>query len=192
MTAKCHPGSACDETWKYENGYMYVTNRCNATFSYCGQDNITCTAPWTKSINPETAQLEYTYAYCELPVCHNTFSPSVGTVNRQTQTRSCNPVVCDADCTVSAWSPFSTCSAACRFSAEYPFQSRSRKVIAEAVLWTSWRHRGWLKAKSNGEILMVDPKQFSELMHLHPKPWYLGMHYGVDFVNYLNRINLND
>jgi hypothetical protein len=28
---------------------------------------------------------------------------------------------------------------------------------------------------------------FSDTLRLHPKPWYLGMHYGVDFVNYLNR-----
>jgi len=63
--------------------------------------------------------------------------------------------------------------------------------VSEAVLWTTWRHRGWLKATGPSEVLALSPDKFVEVLHLHPKPWYLAMHYGVDFVNYLNRTDLS-
>lgn len=62
---------------------------------------------------------------------------------------------------------------------------------SEAVLWTSWRHRGWLKATKPSVVLSLCPNKFSDVLHLHPKPWYLAMHYGVDFVNYLNKVEVS-
>jgi hypothetical protein len=63
----------------------------------------------------------------------------------------------------------------------------SKLWAAEGVLWTTWRHRGWLQGIEHSEVLALSPKPFADIMHLHPKPAYLGMNYGIDFVNYLNQ-----
>jgi len=62
----------------------------------------------------------------------------------------------------------------------------SKLWAAEGVLWTTWRHRGWLKGLEPSEVLALNPKQFCDIMRLHPKPACMGMNYGAEFVKYLN------
>jgi hypothetical protein len=66
-----------------------------------------------------------------------------------------------------------------------------RHWVAEPVLWTCWRHRGTLMATTPSEALALSATAFSGTLRTHPKPWYLGMRYGVNFVNYLNRCPFN-
>jgi hypothetical protein len=63
----------------------------------------------------------------------------------------------------------------------------SKLWAAEAVLWTSWRHRGWLKGTEPSDVLTLSPMAFSDIIQLHPKPAVLANKYGTDFVNYLNQ-----
>lgn len=69
---------------------------------------------------------------------------------------------------------------------------KPKNWVAEGVLWTAWTHRGWLRATEPSDVLKLSPKTFSDIMHLHPKPAYLGKHYGANFVKYLNRQELRD
>lgn len=57
---------------------------------------------------------------------------------------------------------------------------------SEAVLWTTWRHRGTLTANVPGEGMIVNPDKFIEVFAMHPRPWHLGQHYGAHFVEYMN------
>jgi len=61
---------------------------------------------------------------------------------------------------------------------------------SEAVLWTDWRHRGWMKAKEPAEAVAVNPNKFSDVFHMHPKTWYQAKHYGTEFVKYMNGVDL--
>jgi hypothetical protein len=67
----------------------------------------------------------------------------------------------------------------------------TKQWVAEPVLWTTWRHRGWMRATDPSEVLALEPGQFSKIVHLHPKPTYLAMHYGCDFVNYMNKVDMS-
>jgi len=61
---------------------------------------------------------------------------------------------------------------------------------SEAVLWTDWRHRGWMKAKDPSEVVAINPSKFSDVFHMHPKTWYQAKHYGTEFVKYMNELDV--
>jgi hypothetical protein len=60
---------------------------------------------------------------------------------------------------------------------------------SEAVLWTMWRHRGSLTALRPSEVVEIQPKSFIDVFRMHPRPYFLGQHYGSHFVQYMNLIN---
>merc|ERR1719247_3640261 len=63
---------------------------------------------------------------------------------------------------------------------------KPKSWAAEAVLWSVWRHRGWMKATKICESLALSPKSVSDIFHVLPKAWFLAHHYAIEFVRYLN------
>lgn len=61
--------------------------------------------------------------------------------------------------------------------------------LAEAVLWTTWWHRGEFKATAPGELAVIKPGPFAEVMKVHPRPWSFCINYAEVFVKYLNKKN---
>jgi len=59
---------------------------------------------------------------------------------------------------------------------------------SEASLWTQWRHRGTLWAKIPSEIAGLLPGTFTDIFHMHPRPWYIAKNYAINFCNYLNSL----
>lgn len=62
--------------------------------------------------------------------------------------------------------------------------------IAEAVLWTVWRHRGQLIVGPHtpSELLVVKPEVFFEVMCKHPRSWLYATVYGEHFIRYINQL----
>eukprot|EP00811_Abedinium_folium_P011872 NODE_2099_length_2292_cov_7.007390.p1 GENE.NODE_2099_length_2292_cov_7.007390~~NODE_2099_length_2292_cov_7.007390.p1 ORF type:complete len:325 (+),score=68.70 NODE_2099_length_2292_cov_7.007390:825-1799(+) len=58
--------------------------------------------------------------------------------------------------------------------------------LAEAVLWTLWRHQGNLVALSVSHLVLADPEQFTKVMTSHPRPWLSAQRYAEQFIEYLN------
>ncbi|CAE7250845.1 Hcn4 [Symbiodinium sp. CCMP2592] len=59
--------------------------------------------------------------------------------------------------------------------------------LAEAVLWTTWWHRGEFKASTPSELAIIKPGPFNEVMKMHPRPWSLCRRYAEVFVKFLNQ-----
>jgi len=60
--------------------------------------------------------------------------------------------------------------------------------IAEAVLWTPWRYRGDCYAQAAGELILVKPAHFAEVMSLHPVSWLFVKCYAELFLQWLNSL----
>jgi len=66
------------------------------------------------------------------------------------------------------------------------FDLQNKEWLSEAVLFTTWRHRGNLLAMTESELLSVDPEQFMIVMSVHPKPWHYAVFYARKFIQLLN------
>ncbi|CAJ1335513.1 unnamed protein product [Effrenium voratum] len=66
---------------------------------------------------------------------------------------------------------------------------REKAWLAEAVLWTTWWHRGEFKAVTPSELAILRPGPFAEVMKVHPRPWSYCRRYAEVFVKHLNQIN---
>jgi len=64
---------------------------------------------------------------------------------------------------------------------------KSLEAIAEAVMWTTWRHQGDLMATNSADLLVMDPGQFVEVMSVHPRPWFFAKKYARHFLGHMNR-----
>eukprot|EP00928_Gymnodinium_smaydae_P006324 TRINITY_DN12231_c0_g2_i1.p1 TRINITY_DN12231_c0_g2~~TRINITY_DN12231_c0_g2_i1.p1 ORF type:complete len:672 (+),score=137.24 TRINITY_DN12231_c0_g2_i1:319-2334(+) len=60
-----------------------------------------------------------------------------------------------------------------------------KEWASEAILWTSWRHRGILRAEKASEFIQLPPSKFMDVMGVHPKPWALCQSYAPKFVMFL-------
>eukprot|EP00811_Abedinium_folium_P002270 NODE_1207_length_2560_cov_11.656391.p1 GENE.NODE_1207_length_2560_cov_11.656391~~NODE_1207_length_2560_cov_11.656391.p1 ORF type:complete len:557 (-),score=106.65 NODE_1207_length_2560_cov_11.656391:661-2331(-) len=69
---------------------------------------------------------------------------------------------------------------------------RQGEAIAEGTLWTAWRHQGNFSATSPCELISLDGAAFSDVLCIHPRPWYLASRYAVLFVELLNNGSLHD
>eukprot|EP00811_Abedinium_folium_P001833 NODE_1167_length_2580_cov_9.841419.p1 GENE.NODE_1167_length_2580_cov_9.841419~~NODE_1167_length_2580_cov_9.841419.p1 ORF type:complete len:446 (-),score=75.63 NODE_1167_length_2580_cov_9.841419:492-1829(-) len=63
---------------------------------------------------------------------------------------------------------------------------RYGEAIGEASLWTAWRHQGNFFAMNPCEVISIDSGLFSDVLCMHPRPWYIASRYAAFFVNYLN------
>lgn len=122
---------------------MYVLSSCSESqsqFTYCGKD-VTCKASLANmTLDRTTGNWKPNKQYCDLPVCERKALRAVGSAPNalagsamigQTESRTCNTNICVVDCKMSAWSAWSTCTAACRFQKAYPTQFRTRHVLFE-------------------------------------------------------------
>eukprot|EP00931_Biecheleriopsis_adriatica_P086580 TRINITY_DN61211_c0_g1_i1.p1 TRINITY_DN61211_c0_g1~~TRINITY_DN61211_c0_g1_i1.p1 ORF type:complete len:707 (+),score=114.53 TRINITY_DN61211_c0_g1_i1:60-2180(+) len=66
---------------------------------------------------------------------------------------------------------------------------RERAWLGEAVLWTTWWHRGEFKALTPSELAIIRPAPFSEVMKVHPRPWGFCRRYAQIFVTFLNSVD---
>mmetsp|Transcript_21217 Transcript_21217/g.39900 ORF Transcript_21217/g.39900 Transcript_21217/m.39900 type:complete len:727 (+) Transcript_21217:104-2284(+) len=66
---------------------------------------------------------------------------------------------------------------------------KEKAWLAEAVLWTTWWHRGEFKAVTPSELAIITPSPFAEVMKMHPRPWSLCKRYAEVFVKYLNQMD---
>merc|ERR1712113_744224 len=64
--------------------------------------------------------------------------------------------------------------------------------LAEAVLWTTWMHRGELKAESDGQLCLLDAKLFQDtVVAFEPCSGSFGPQIrATEFVNELNKDKL--
>lgn len=70
-------------------------------------------------------------------------------------------------------------------------QTASVQWVAEAVLWTPWRHRGKLRVGADrpSEFLTVSPDTFFQVMNKHPRSWLYATVYAEHFVGYMNGLD---
>eukprot|EP00747_Dinoflagellata_sp_TGD_P072403 gnl/TRDRNA2_/TRDRNA2_157465_c0_seq1.p1 gnl/TRDRNA2_/TRDRNA2_157465_c0~~gnl/TRDRNA2_/TRDRNA2_157465_c0_seq1.p1 ORF type:complete len:248 (-),score=45.86 gnl/TRDRNA2_/TRDRNA2_157465_c0_seq1:47-790(-) len=61
--------------------------------------------------------------------------------------------------------------------------------VSEPILWTRWRHCGEFRAVEPSELVNLEPKAFTDIMSMHPKPWKLCKRYGEYFVNHLTNLS---
>mmetsp|Transcript_70361 Transcript_70361/g.222284 ORF Transcript_70361/g.222284 Transcript_70361/m.222284 type:complete len:366 (-) Transcript_70361:241-1338(-) len=61
--------------------------------------------------------------------------------------------------------------------------------LSEAVLWTDWRHQGKLHSISTNDLIAVEPAPFSDVMCVHPRPWYFAKSYAANFLKFLNGLD---
>lgn len=64
---------------------------------------------------------------------------------------------------------------------------REKAWLSEAVLWTTWWHRGEFKAIAPSQLAVIKPGPFAEVMKIHPRPWSFCRNYAELFVKYLNQ-----
>merc|ERR1712137_1199830 len=64
-----------------------------------------------------------------------------------------------------------------------------RETIGEAVLWTSWVHRGSLRALTPTTMLCLDPDKFCEAVFVDQRPWFIAVDYGGRFLDFLNQLD---
>jgi len=71
--------------------------------------------------------------------------------------------------------------------------STAEDFIAEPVLWTpTWVHLGALTAMIETEVLMLDPKRFSDIIHRSPPALSAAVIYGRKFISRLNSVEAGD
>eukprot|EP00929_Paragymnodinium_shiwhaense_P059811 TRINITY_DN29929_c0_g1_i1.p1 TRINITY_DN29929_c0_g1~~TRINITY_DN29929_c0_g1_i1.p1 ORF type:complete len:718 (-),score=121.91 TRINITY_DN29929_c0_g1_i1:211-2364(-) len=61
-----------------------------------------------------------------------------------------------------------------------------KEWASEQILWTSWRHRGTLKARLPSDLIDLPAEKFRDIMAVHPTPWSYAKEYGVKYVEWLN------
>merc|ERR1712232_1430518 len=66
---------------------------------------------------------------------------------------------------------------------------RSGDVLAEASLWTTWKHRGDLLSASDGHILRLNSKEFANIVEERPEICVVAARYARQCVMELNSQN---
>merc|ERR1712217_664334 len=61
------------------------------------------------------------------------------------------------------------------------------KWISEATLWAQWRHRGHLKAASDGTLVLLASSKFRDVITVFQYTEFDPKRYGIAFVNHLNQ-----
>jgi len=64
---------------------------------------------------------------------------------------------------------------------------KERVWIAEATLWTRWRHRGTLTATSECKLAVLDAKSFQDIAKRYKEGKFDPKLYAADFVEALNK-----
>eukprot|EP00442_Polarella_glacialis_P047829 CAMPEP_0115050144 /NCGR_PEP_ID=MMETSP0227-20121206/1614_1 /TAXON_ID=89957 /ORGANISM="Polarella glacialis, Strain CCMP 1383" /LENGTH=343 /DNA_ID=CAMNT_0002433953 /DNA_START=121 /DNA_END=1149 /DNA_ORIENTATION=+ len=64
--------------------------------------------------------------------------------------------------------------------------------VSEAILWTSWWHRGACQALTPCDLIAIKPGDLAEVMKVHPRPWRYCKRYANHFVEILNETDPRD
>jgi len=78
-----------------------------------------------------------------------------------------------------ALSPRASVNAQSERSLQDPLPLNVKAWVSEAVLWTTWQHRGTLRATMPGDLLLLDPDAFAQVMSIHPRPWRFAQRYAA-------------
>lgn len=65
----------------------------------------------------------------------------------------------------------------------------ARAWASEAIIWTTWVHRGRLTALEPSDLIAVKPDVFGSVLRMHLRTWVIAHRYGVQFVAMMNQYN---